>query len=959
MRPALPSLSPSRPSAFAAAASAVLLAACASAPPAEAPPTPPAPVAPPFATAKPAPTGRGMAPATLPGRAPAAAPRPAAPADAALSNANGRPPTAAPSAAPAPGSPPPFAVVIREAKRIEGPLPLWQKDDKVWIELAPTAFNQPFLLSPKLKSGLGEQWIVGGMMAYPVNGAGGPQVVEFVRVHNQVRLQSRNVEVTATPGTPEARAVEASYSHSLLGSTAVASAPHPESKAVLVEANGLFLSDLAGTGMTLQRAFRQGYSLDSRNSTITTVRGSKDLTVIETLNHYYTGSVSVAQPGSAGPAPGAPRYLPDARSLLIGHHYSLAPLPAEPMATRRADPRLGLFTTTRLDFSNDLARTPRERLIHRWRLEKTDPGAALSPPKKPITFWLDRNVPLAYRETVTNAILEWNKAFEKIGFQDAIVVKQQPEDADFDTLDLGVASVRWMMSADPAFVAIGPSHVDPRSGEILDADIGIEGMSTRWRRSERAQVLGRGGPVTQAQQGEAEVPALFATPYGPPPGSPLAHAWCAHADATAEQLAYAMDVLAARDELDPAGPEAQQFVLDSIRQSVMHEVGHALGLRHNFRASRAYSEAQLADADFTRAHGTTGSVMEYNAVNLPRPGERGGTPFQLTLGPYDYWAVEYAYKPIPKDQEAAELQRIASRGSDPVLAFGTDEDSSFGLDPETVQFDLGRDPIAFASKRLAIARDLFRRQETRQLAPDQDYAVLRRSIGFALADVQRAVQLLARQIGGVRTLRDYPGSGRDPLQPVDAAVQREALDQIVRAVIAADGLTLSPALQRRLAPDYLDRSDFGVATDFALPQRLLDLQRNVLGYLMSETLAARVLDSAAKVDRPAEAFGLSELYARLQSEVWSELESPSAEISPARRELQREHLNRLAATLLRPQPRADARALLREQSRALLAKLDRQLARRALRDAATRAHLDDSAQTLRQALAASFPRAGV
>lgn len=948
MRPARP---PLRLTAFAAA---VLVSACAAPPGAV--DSPPAPVPAPFATPTRGPngvSGPGRTPAAP--TAPATAGAPAGAADPTLANAAGRPPAAV-TPPPAPGSPPPFAVVIRDAKRIDGPLPLWQKDDKVWIELAPATFGQPFMMSPKLRTGLGEQWIVGGMMAYAVNGAGGPQVVEFVRVHNQVRLQSRNVEVTAAAGTPEARAVEASYSHSLLGSTVVASAPHPESKAVLVEANGLFLSDVLGVGMTLQRAFRQGYSLDSRNSTITAVRGSKDLTVIETLNHFYTGSVSIAQPGNPGPAPGAPRYLPDARSLLIGQHFSIAPLPAEPMAPRRADPRLGLFTTTRLDFSDDLARTPRQRFINRWRLEKAEPDAPLSAPKKPITFWLDRNVPLAYRETVTSAILEWNKAFEKIGFKDAIVVKQQPEDAPFDTLDLGVASVRWMMSADPAFVAIGPSHVDPRTGEILDADIGIEGMSTRWRRSERAQLIG-GGATAQAAPGD--VPALFATPYGPPAGSPLAHAWCAHADATAEQLAYAIDVLAARDELDPAGAEAQQFVLDSIRQSVMHEVGHALGLRHNFRASRAYSEEQLSDPEFTRTNGTTGSVMEYNAVNLPRPGERGGTPFQLTLGPYDYWAVEYAYKPIPKADEAAELQRIAARGNDPVLAFGTDEDSSFGLDPETVQFDLGRDPIAFASKRLAIARDLFRRQETRELAPDRDYAVLRRSISFALADVQRAVQLLARQIGGVRTLRDFPGSGRDPLQPVDAGLQREALDEIVRAVIAADGLTLSPALQRRLAPDYLDRGDFGIATDFGLPQRLLDLQRNVLGYLMSDTLAARVLDSAGKVDRPAEAFGLDELYARLAREVWSELDAGPGVIPPARRELQREHLNRLAGTLLRPPARADARALLREQARTLLARLDRTLAGGRVRDAATRAHLADGAQSLRQALAAPLPRSGV
>ena len=417
-------------------------------------------------------------------------------------------------------------------------------------------------------------------------------------------------------------------------------------------------------------------------------------------------------------------------------------------------------------------------------------------------------------------------------------------------------------------------------------------------------------------------------------------------------------MLAARDELDPSGPEAQQYVLDYVKETVMHEVGHALGLRHNFRASRVYDEAQLSDPEFTRTHGTTGSVMEYNAVNLAKPGGRAGVPFQTTIGPYDYWAIEYAYRPIAKPDEAAELQRIAARSNEPLLAFGTDEDNAFGLDPETVQLDLGKDPIAFAAKRLAIARDLFKRQETRQLAPDHDYAVLRRSILFALSDVTRSVALLARQIGGLRTLRDYPGSGRDPLEPVPAAVQRRALGEIVGAVLGADGLTLSPALQRRLAPDFLDRSEFAIATDFALPQRLLDLQRSVINYLMSEGLAARVLDSADKVDQPAQAFSLAELYGRVTHEVWSDIDG-RAPVAPARRELQREHVNRLALALLRPQSRADARSLLREQAQGLLVHLDRSAKKNPRRDAETRAHLQDSADTLRQALNAKLPRLGV
>jgi hypothetical protein len=303
------------------------------------------------------------------------------------------------------------------------------------------------------------------------------------------------------------------------------------------------------------------------------------------------------------------------------------------------------------------------------------------------------------------------------------------------------------------------------------------------------------------------------------------------------------------------------------------------------------------------------------------------------------------------------LQAIAARSSEPLLAYGTDEDAWFGIDPETIQLDLGNDPIAFATKRVAIARDLFHRQETRELSPQQDYAVLRRSLSFALGDAARAVGVLVRQIGGVRTLRDYPGSGRDPLTPVPASVQRAALDVIASAVLSADGLRLSAPLQRRLAPDYLERAELGVATDYSVPARLLELQRGVLNYLMSEQIAQRLLDSVGKFDHPAEAFRLRELYDRLTQDIWSELQT-GAPITPARRELQREHLNRLAYMALRPASRVDARSVLRDQTRTLLPRLEAAARRRGI-DADTRAHLGDSAETLRRALTAPFPRLGL
>jgi len=869
-------------------------------------------------------------------------------------------------------------VVVKDAKAIPaGLFPAWQREERVWLELAPADFERPFFLSPKLARGLGEQWLYGGLMLP------GPRLVQWRRVHNTVQLMALNTRQIAAEGTPEARAVAAAVSPSLLASVPVLSQPHPERKTVLIDASSVFVSDMLGLAGQLQRTYRQGYGLEPRNSLITAVRGRPDLTVLEVTAHYATGSITMLPPGApAGmPMPSVPGGLADPRSMLLGLHYSLARLPAQPMPRRMADARLGHFVSTVDDFSNDLPRSPRQRFVQRWRLEKQDPAAELSPPVKPITFWIDRNVPVKYREAIRDGILEWNKAFERIGFQNAIVVQQQPEDADWDTLDADRASVRWMADRDIAFGAIGPSHVDPRTGEILDADIGIESLSARSIRHLRARLVPP--PATASARyaagatspGDAETdwPALLQLPQAAgrdhgAPGLAGGHAHdalgrCLHADQAAEQLGYALDLQALRDGLAPDSAEAQTFVLAYLKDTTMHEVGHTLGLRHNFRASKAFTDRQVSDPEFTRTQAFTGSVMEYAPINLPRPGEAAPAPFLTTLGPYDYWAIEYAYKPIAPAEEATELTRLAARSGEAELAFATDEDSLIGVDPDALFFDLGDDPLAFAERRFDIAADLFRRQEARQLGPDEDYAALRRSLLYAARDAGRATGIVLRQIGGLRTLRDRANTGRDPLQPVPLARQRAALDLIGRRVLAADAFVISPSLKRRLAPDYLERAESlaGTPTDFSLPEAVFELQRTVLGQLMSDGLARRVIDNAGRATGADEAFTLDELYRRVHQTVWSELTPARGgvlrPIEPARRELQRDHVNRLAVLSMVPMAnsRADARGLAREQARSLLAELQQAL-RRPGGTADTRRHLQDSAESLRLALGARLQR---
>jgi hypothetical protein len=226
----------------------------------------------------------------------------------------------------------------------------------------------------------------------------------------------------------------------------------------------------------------------------------------------------------------------------------------------------------------------------------------------------------------------------------------------------------------------------------------------------------------------------------------------------------------------------------------------------------------------------------------------------------------------------------------------------------------------------------------------------------------RAAGILTRQIGGVRTLRDHAGSGRDPLAPLPAAQQREALDLLASGFLSADSFKLSPALQRRLAVDFQERGEALArgesvgSTDYSPNVQVLELQRAVLNQLMSDPVASRLLDSETK--EPKEALRLSELYRRLHQSVWSELSAPG-DIPAPRRELQREHVNRLAGLVLRPAAlsRADARSLMRAEVQALLARINA-AARRSGLSPEAQAHLHDSADTLSQALSAKLQRAG-
>ena len=863
---------------------------------------------------------------------------PPAPAGAASSPAAAARPPADPTA------PKPFAEVIKGAREQPGLFPIWRKDEKVWIEIPKEAFNKPFLFSVNVANAVGERGLYASQML-------GDEMAEWRRIGNQVQLIALNTKYRSDNESSKLALAQA-FSPSLIAGTPVASADHPDRKSVLVDASSLLLGDIPGYSTRLEFAYRLPFAPDRANSFIEATRADSQISTLTSRVHFATPRIPAPSlVPTPVPVPTPPQATPDPRSMFFSFVYSFRALPEAPAAVRHADPRLGHFAESYSNLGDDLKANPRVHMVARWRLEKKDPAAALSEPVQPIVYWMDKNIPAKYRAAVKAGIEEWNKAFEKIGFKDAVQAKQQPDDADWDNMDSTHASIRWFTGSDVGF-AIGPSNRDPRTGEILDADIGMSDVFGRGsRRLASDDVIGFQGHDHTASSWMGER------------SQRLAEQQCSFMADQATEFGFAMDLLALRDGMDMNGPEAEALAQAVIKDVVMHEVGHTLGLKHNFRSSTTVTQAQLKDKAFTEANGISNSVMDYNAYNLPLKGEPKASLTNTTLGAYDYWAIEYAYKPIAAGQEAAELAKIAARSTEPLLAYGDDIDQGVGgpydgFDPRTNQRDLGDDPLAYAKKRLKLSQELWERVQSRQATVGEDPLRNRRSVFESFRQLGMTANNVSKYVGGLHAERVVPGVSSGPaFKPVDNAQQREALRFIATGLLSSDSFKFKPEF---LATQTVDYNEWDRGLPMSIPDSVAALQGRVLDRLMAAATARRLIEQGAYLPEAQRkgAVSLSEVYGTLQGAIFSELKT-GAEIDRMRRSLQREYLKRLQAQLNRSTNAAtvyaDAFSMARWHATQLANDLRVASAKPGL-SVETRAHLAESLDMLNSMLKASLVR---
>ena len=539
-----------------------------------------------------------------------------------------------------------------------------------------------------------------------------------------------------------------------------------DSLGYLVSADGLFISEKLDPvkpnmppGPGSAGIFNLG-SLNLTKSKYAQLRSFSDNTDVVVDLSYDNPSVTA----DGGPDIADPRYV------RVRMQHSFIAMPENNFVPRKDDPRVGYFMTERNDLTS-ISPTPYKDMIHHWDLQKKDSAAAMSEPVAPLVYWIENTTPLEFRKIIYDAGMKWNEAFEKAGFKNALEMKIMPDTATWDPADIHYNVIRWVASSQPSYGAIGPSFVNPRTGQILGADITVEWFS------------GNASPINDELYNGASTQSLD--------NLTVAHFGtkdnCNLANELKAQYSAGLTLL----EVDGAPATAIKLLHQQyLTYLILHEMGHTLGLNHNMKSSQMLSPAQVNDTSLTHKIGSMGSVMDYPAINFALDKSKQGDFYTTKAGPYDLWAIEYGYRQFNADEEEAGLNKILSRSTEPQLAFGNDGDDmrapGSGIDPRINTNDFTNDAIAYAEDRFKIVNNLMGKMVAKYSKTGKSYAELRTRYGSLLNQRRNMIGAVSRYIGGVYIDRSFPEqkSTTKPYTPTPLAVQKRAMATLAKYAFA-------------------------------------------------------------------------------------------------------------------------------------------------------------------------------
>lgn len=732
---------------------------------------------------------------------------------------------------------------------------------------------------------LGKEYIHFGYVENGVAAAGtnrgsyrGSRIFTINKAYDKLNFQLENTEYYFDPENAISKARDANINKPVFFDGKI-EAQDTENDAYLIESSSLFMGE---TFTRLKRVYPSSYRGFQLG------KMSKSKSRLLTLNNYPENTdvrVELVFEGS-GRSTFGPSEVTDGRFVSVTYQHSLIAVPENNFVPRKDDERIGYFSRNVTDLTVSDA-TPYRDMIHRWHLEKVNPGAPVSDVVEPITWWIENTTPQELRDIIREGAEAWNIAFEAAGYRNALVVKVQPDDADWDAGDIRYNVLRWTSSPRPPFTGYGPSFVNPRTGQILGADIMLEygAVLGRLRRSEFFELAG----FEQQQEEEAIWDELQ--------DNTRKYTHCSAGNLMAEQMAFAR----AAFDLTDSPEEKQRFLEESVKRLILHEIGHTLGLNHNMKASTLQSVEDARNMAKMVEEGLCNSVMEYPAVNYPSTGDYKSVFYDYKPGHYDMWAIEYGYSEALENPAAedARLENILSRSADPRLAFGNDGDdmrsNGKGIDPMVNIYDLTDDPVRFATEQIELVEQrLMPRLLEKYTEDGKSFAKLRDTYLRLLGHKGIQLRVISKHIGGVYVNRAVEGTdpkGQDPYTPMPEDKQLAAMEALAQYAFAPDAWKVDDELVRHL---QLQRRGFNQpyeGEDPKLHSSILGVQTSLLGQLLHENLLNRIINT----EQYGNEYSLSEYLNDLTDAVFDA--DTGGSVNSIRQNLQLSYLQRLIAYL--------------------------------------------------------------
>lgn len=798
---------------------------------------------------------------------------------------------------PKPDGPPPAPAPAKpeenkdKAKTAEAPKPAEPPKKKPFDEITKNCqiFNGVFRIYTDRQTGamylfirkdqFGKEFIYFSHVVDGVIGAGrtrghfeNEDVLKIVKRFEKVDFVVQNTAFYFDPNNPLARAAKANISNAVVATEPIMAA---NDEGFLVNAGNLFLREaftqVKSSGGGPEERPVLGRLSDSKTKFVRW--GSYPKNTFFVVEYVYENATPPRQDDDTRGL----QDVVDPRYVSVRVQHTLVPMPENDYQPRPDDARIGYFMTQLTDqTSTDV--TPYRDFIHRWYLKKKDPSAAMSEPVEPITWWIENTTPREFRETIRNAALLWNKSFEKIGYKNALVIQEQPDDANWSADDIEHNVLRWTSSPKAPFGGYGPHFVNPRTGQILGADIMLEFTFVKNRIMARHlwSELGLAG-LTKADDSARD-------PYS-----------CMAAAMTQQGLMFGNSMLQLRNA---APVDFDTMLKESLTQLILHELGHTLGLNHNFRASFLHSPAELQDRALTEKTGLSGSVMDYMPLNLGPDKQHQGQYYITAPGPYDDWAIEYGYSDALPDQdsEAQRLAAIAGRSHEKALAFANDADdmraAGKAIDPRAQVYDMSSDPVAYGHARCELVRPALEKLLAVYPKDGRSWQEVTQAYISLTTEESNALTAISRYIGGVYVERAFVGQVKehapDPFKPVPAEQQKAAMHALAECAFGPSAWKTSEDLLRHLQQQRRGFEFRSIGEDPKVHDRVLKLQRALLDHLLHTNTQNRILDSALY----GNTYTLPVMMHDLTKAIM-EGEAADAEISTIRQNLQIDYVDRL------------------------------------------------------------------